>query len=103
MLFKSSPELRSHPPSHTTLVDVHDAADTSITALPTSPATMQTKQPASFWQRILARIKEILVGKKEEKGAGGVDVGGKEMKIGEPTGFQHHVTGGAEPLRTAQG
>jgi hypothetical protein len=84
MLFTSTPNLRSLP-SNPTLVNLRDAADTSVTALPTG------KKPSpSIWQRVLVKIKEVF----------GKEDGGRELQIGEPTDFKHHGTGGAQPLRT---
>ena len=51
-----------------------------------------------MWARARAKIKQMLAGggmKKEEEAR---EV--RELQIGEPTDFQHHVTGGAGPLRS---
>jgi hypothetical protein len=87
MLFESTPDLRTPLlPANPTLVNLRDAADTSITALPAVPPKTECKP--SFWARLLAKIKNALGGRKEE-----------EMEIGEPTHFRHHGTGGGRELR----
>jgi hypothetical protein len=96
MLFKSTPDLRSLP-TDPTLVDLRDAADTSVTALPAP------QPPAkSTWQRVVAKLKEVFgagTGEGDAKEHTG-RVRRGEMQIGGPTDFKHHVTGGAQPLRT---
>jgi hypothetical protein len=95
MLFKSTPDLRSQP-TNPTLVNLRDAADTSVTALPApQPPTK------SIWQRVVDKIKSVLGthGEGDSEQDGGRAPKG-EMQIGGPTDFKHHTTGGAQPLRT---
>ncbi|KAH4730207.1 hypothetical protein HBH66_047370 [Parastagonospora nodorum] len=69
MVFKSSPNLRNELPSNPTLVNIRDAADTSVTALP-MPATALEDQVVErkmgWWSRMVARIKGCF--KKKEEG-----------------------------------
>ena len=99
MLFESSVNLRSLLPANPTLVNIREAADTTITALP-APATTVAQNPTerkpSIWRQLVAKIKKALGGSKKEVAT----TEEKELDIGRPTDFQHHVTGGAEPLRT---
>lgn len=98
MLFDSAPNLHHNTlPTNPTLVNLQDAVDTSITALPTlPPKTIARKE--SIWHRFFGKIKGVF-GKREKK-KGKKDVGGeKEMEIGGPYGFQHLKTGGALGLR----
>ncbi|KAH4386277.1 hypothetical protein HBH94_038040 [Parastagonospora nodorum] len=57
MVFKSSPNLRNELPSNPTLVNIRDAADTSVTALP-MPATALEDQVVErkmgWWSRMPA-------------------------------------------------
>src|SRR4051812_47484459 len=92
MLFTSTAELRAPLPANATLVNINEAADRDVTALP-APPVVERKPPV--WARLLARIKQIL-GCDRKKRA-------QEMEIGGPADFQHHVTGGAEGLRNAGG
>jgi len=94
MLFESTADLRAPLPANVTLVNLQEAADTSITALPTLPAPEPAVRKASLWARMIARIKQTLGIKK--KAAVTVE---REMDIGSPTGFQHHGTGSGKPLR----
>jgi hypothetical protein len=89
MLFRSSPNLHSPLPTNQTLVNIHEAADTTITALPAPYTTNTAQRKISAWDWLLAKVKELLMGRKEA-----------ELQIGGPTDFQHHETGGAEPLRS---
>ncbi|KAH4876849.1 hypothetical protein HBH58_098610, partial [Parastagonospora nodorum] len=97
MVFKSSPNLRNELPSNPTLVNIRDAADTSVTALP-MPATALEDQVVErkmgWWSRMVARIKGCFK-KKEEGGEERT-----ELNIGGPTDFQHTWTAGIGPLRT---
>jgi hypothetical protein len=96
VIFKSSPDLRSPLPTISTLVDLREAQDTSITALPMNISTT-SKPKAGIWSRIVSKIKDIFTGKKgEEEG----EEGDREMEIGSPMDFEHERTGGTEPLRT---
>ncbi|KAF1921960.1 hypothetical protein BDU57DRAFT_68056 [Ampelomyces quisqualis] len=100
MLFDSSPNLRVPLPTNTTLVNVREAADTSITALP-APRPIEDeriKHKPSLWHRLVAKIKGVF-GRKEEKARtqqNGVERRG--LVIGGPTDFQHLRTGGPRPL-----
>ncbi|KAF2833638.1 hypothetical protein CC86DRAFT_268987, partial [Ophiobolus disseminans] len=86
MLFESTPNLRQPLPANATLVNIHDAANLDVTALPSPPAPAERK--LSVWARLLAKMKSALSGKKN-----------KGPEIGDPMDFQHCVTGGSGPLR----
>jgi len=94
MVFKSSPNLRHQLPANPTLVNIHDAANTSVTALPMPPTAddqvVEVERKKGFWSRLVEKIKGCF--RKEE--SRGLDIGG-------PTGFQHTWTAGIGPLRTA--
>jgi hypothetical protein len=89
IIFKSSPDLRSPLlPTNPTLVDLHEAQDTSITALPmTSSIKPRTKE--SIWSRIVSKITGLFGGKAKESEVGAE----REMEIGSPTDFKHEWTG----------
>jgi hypothetical protein len=90
MLFKSTPNLRDPAPLPTnpTLVNLHDAADTGVTALPMQPVGQPKERKPTVWKRAVAKAKKLF-GRK------------KKLQIGGPTNFQHHSTGGMQPLRRA--
>ena len=50
-----------------------------------------------MWARALAKIKQMLGGGGSQKEESRKE---RELQIGGPTDFQHHVTGGAGPLRS---
>lgn len=92
MLFDSQSPLRSPyftATQNPTLVNLQDAQDTTITALP-QPVVEQPPSivKESIWHKVLGKIK-ALFRRKESPG------------ISSPTEFQHLATGGPEPLRTS--
>jgi hypothetical protein len=94
MIFTSTANLNHPlPTTNPTLVDLREAADTNVTALP-APLPSREKKP-SVWRRVLAKIKGAFGGKKKKKK--------KKMNIGGPTGFQHQGTEGVMGLRGADG
>jgi hypothetical protein len=97
MLFNSSPNLRTPLPTNSTLVDIREAADTSVTALPTAPTPTQHKP--SVWRRMLAKIKAAFESKDKVDEEKKDQSEAKELQISGPTDFHHRLTGGAQPLR----
>jgi hypothetical protein len=101
LLFKSSLDLGKQLPTSPTLVDIRDAADTSVTALPMSPPAPENKaaEPKKgLWHRMVAKIKTVFGGKDNMDES--TQEEHKELLIGTPTDFQHHITGGFGTLRT---
>ncbi|KAG9186372.1 hypothetical protein G6011_02928 [Alternaria panax] len=94
---------RNHVLAHPTLADLHDAQDTTVTALPqppTSATSIAKPNKDGFCKRILARIKVMLRLEHEVKEVKGQDEkvrGG--VCIGEPTNFKHLGTAGPRPMR----
>ena len=97
VLFNSQVSLGSPRPTtaHTLgLVNLYDAQDTTVTALPqpislphyTPPASPHNTSKRSVWRWVLSKIKAIFRHKQY-------------INVGSPTGFQHLETGGAQPLR----
>ncbi|RII13653.1 hypothetical protein CUC08_Gglean004423 [Alternaria sp. MG1] len=98
---KSSSHFSLSDPANLTLVNLQDAQDTTVTALPQPPTiTAIAAKPAknSLWTRFLVKLK-IVVGFKHGKG-GQEDKKEeeKEMCIGEPTEFKHVRTAGPRPM-----
>jgi hypothetical protein len=91
MIFKSSPDLRSPLLTSPTIVNLHEAEDASITAL---PMTITTKHKESLWSRIVSKIKDVFG--RMGKGNNGEE----EMEVGGPTDFKHGRTGEMGGLRT---
>ncbi|KAH7389564.1 hypothetical protein DE146DRAFT_758870 [Phaeosphaeria sp. MPI-PUGE-AT-0046c] len=117
ILFQSSPDLRApssvmhHNP---TLVNVAEAADKQVTALPVLPSTTNNNNIKPFtqkdfvWKRMWDKIKGIMRkgrGKKEKKQVRGGEERGRtkakvsKVKIGGPMDFEHVRTGGPRGLR----
>jgi hypothetical protein len=70
-----------------TLVNIREAADTTVTALPAAPVAAPKKNPdkkkVSAWRKVVGKVlRTVGMGKK------------KGVVIGEPTGFTHVRTGG---------
>ncbi|KAH6858732.1 hypothetical protein AA0119_g9928 [Alternaria tenuissima] len=98
---KSSSHFSLSDPADLTLVNLQDAQDTTVTALPQPPTnTAITAKPAkdSLWTRVLVKLKIVLCFKhgKDEQEDKKEDE--KEMCIGEPTGFKHVRTAGPRPM-----
>ncbi|KAJ4365134.1 hypothetical protein N0V83_008752 [Neocucurbitaria cava] len=76
-----------------TLANLHEAQDTTITALP-QPNPITEKPPTahkrSIWSRMVNKLKIVFRRHKKEKSA----------SIGSLTEYQHVVTSGPEPLRS---
>jgi hypothetical protein len=95
MIFDSQFSLRTPQltrSTNPTLVNIREAADTSVTALPVPSAITQQKPAKTppVWRRVLGRVKRSLrFGKR------------KGPVIGEPRDFQHYTTGGPGPLMAA--
>lgn len=94
MLFDSQFSLRSPRlgrVKNPTLVNVREAADTSVTALPVPSTSTQrmTARKTSVWRRVLGRLKRSLKSSRK-----------KGPVIGGPQDFRHHRTGGPKPLMT---
>jgi hypothetical protein len=87
---------RYHNP---TLVNVREAADTSITALPAPPVAVtkqkQKKKPVSAWKKVLSKVKRAVGFEKKKKKT--------RLVIGEPTMFRHVKTGGIMGLMDTDG
>jgi hypothetical protein len=97
MLFTSYANLRSPLP-----VDMREAADMNVTALP-APSPTKERKP-SAWRRMLAKIKGVFGGKNDEEVKVKEDLGEvKELVIGGPTNFEHHETWGVKGLRDEEG
>jgi hypothetical protein len=103
MLFTSYANLRS--PLHVgnpTLVDMREAADMNVTALP-APSPTKERKP-SAWRRMLAKIKGVFGGKNDEEVKVKEDLGKvEELVIGGPTDFEHRETWGVKGLRDEEG
>jgi hypothetical protein len=88
-------------PANLTLVNLQDAQDTTVTALPQPRTnTAVTAKPAkdSLWTRFLVKLKIVLCfkhGKDEQEDKKEEE---KEMCIGEPTGSKHVRTAGPRPM-----
>ncbi|CAN9279666.1 unnamed protein product [Alternaria alternata] len=103
VLFHNKPSSNfSHSnPANLTLVNLQDAKDTTVTALPQPPTiTAIAAKPAkdSLWTRFLVRLKIVLRfkhGKDEQEDKREEE---KEMCIGEPTGFKHVRTAGPRSM-----
>ncbi|CAI9634551.1 unnamed protein product [Alternaria burnsii] len=98
---KSSSHFSLSDPANLTLVNLQDAQDTTVTALPQPPTnTAITAKPAedSLWRRLLVKSKIVLCFKhgKDEQEDKKEEV--KEMCIGEPTGFKHVRTARPRPM-----
>ncbi|CAN9267583.1 unnamed protein product [Alternaria alternata] len=98
---KSSSHFSHSDPTNLTLVNLQDAQDTTVTALPQPPTiTAIATKPAkdSFWTRFLVKLRFVLCfkhGKGEQEDKKEEE---KEMCIGEPTGFKHVRTVGPRPM-----
>lgn len=105
-----------------TLVNVAEAADLEVTALPsmadnsavssnhgafTKTTQQDKKKKVGLWKRIWTKIKGKSKKREREEGiwhgnegSGGAKV--KKIEIGEPTHFRHERTGGALGLRVEE-
>jgi hypothetical protein len=101
MLFRDQPAPRPLATDYNpTLANLHEAQDTTVTALPqprvaaqpSSDGDTQSPRP-TFCSSLLAAIKKMWPFRKIEK----------EMVIGEPTDFRHLETGGPRPLMGSRG
>ena len=94
---------------HPTLVNLHEAGDASVTALPPPPppppsrtttttAAAKTdkkeKKKKTMWARVGAKIQMLFRGKKEKKEQK------PSMVISGPSGFRHETTWGPSRLRS---
>ncbi|KAH8730207.1 hypothetical protein GQ44DRAFT_756691 [Phaeosphaeriaceae sp. PMI808] len=96
MLFQSTVDLRTPLPTNATLVNINEAADTSVTALPIADVQVAEK-PASVWHRMVTNIKRMLAGRKKKLSAmhrGILVREEKTIKISEPMNVRHVMTGG---------
>ncbi|CAN9208575.1 unnamed protein product [Alternaria alternata] len=98
---KSSSHFSLSNPANLTLVNLQEAQDTTVTALPQPPTiTAINAKPAkdSLWTRFLVKFRNVLCfkhGKDEQEDKGEEE---KEMCIGEPTGFKHVRTAGPRSM-----
>ncbi|OAK95836.1 hypothetical protein IQ06DRAFT_55751 [Phaeosphaeriaceae sp. SRC1lsM3a] len=116
ILFQSTPDLRtpfSSMPHNPTLVNVAEAADMNVTALPVLPTTIITNKSVvkknSVWKRMWDKIKGLVGKGKGKKEKAQIAHGEDEQsntkpkvskeEIGGPMDFQHVKTGGAMALR----
>jgi hypothetical protein len=98
MLFREQPSPRPLATDYNpTLANLHEAQDTTITALPQTPKikdkssdTKVSSPKPSFCSTLLAAIKKLWPFSKAEKA--------KELSIGEPTEFRHLQTARPRPL-----
>jgi hypothetical protein len=63
IFFSSTPHLHAASAPNPTLVNLQDAASTSITALPAAPKSPVRKP--SLWRRVRDKLRKVLCGKKD--------------------------------------
>jgi hypothetical protein len=97
LIFNSTPNLHARLPATPTLVNIQEAADTSVTALPTPPLPPKRNHNPSMFRRALRRIKTLV--SRSRANSAGRDGTARELWIGAPTGFEHRETGGPRGLR----
>ncbi|KAF2035555.1 hypothetical protein EK21DRAFT_107076 [Setomelanomma holmii] len=107
IIFSSTPNLRKRLPTSPTLVDLSEAADTTVTALPPAsiPVAKQTRlkrrSKMKRLRKVARKIARVVFGKPvDPKYPVHNNTNEGRVKIGVPTNVQHVETGGPRKLST---